>query len=185
MYKHVFIEGNHLKQALEFDLRILQLSSGQFSAELIISDWKTNYKIWKIHFLNFFIILFRHWQEKCEGRSPYIHASKKKKKFSSSLACARFDIFTAVKFQVRVFWVLTSLNDVVTASILVLRNIGILSQHYTASEPRISGHEACPVFRYVNLTRVSHKSCHGNKLSLHVMNYFCFGMTITVTVSGV
>jgi hypothetical protein len=38
MYKHVFIEGNHLKQALEFDLRILQLSSGQFSAELIISD---------------------------------------------------------------------------------------------------------------------------------------------------
>jgi len=43
---------------------------------------------------------------------------------------ARFEVFMAIKIQVELFWVVTWCS-------VVVGNVGILSQHYTASQPRI------------------------------------------------
>jgi hypothetical protein len=49
-----------------------------------------------------------------------------------------FPVFTAVKIEVEVFWVVTpcSSNDPEDGGSKVLRNVDILPQHYTASQPR-------------------------------------------------
>jgi hypothetical protein len=54
---------------------------------------------------------------------------------------ARFEMFSAMKIKFYAFWVVTTCSVVVgiepeDGSTKVLRNIGILSQHYIASQPR-------------------------------------------------
>jgi hypothetical protein len=60
----------------------------------------------------------------------------------------RVEVFTAVKIQVEVFWVLKPCSVVLgyqlqlhheDAGSMDLRDVGILPQHYTASEPRRHG----------------------------------------------
>jgi hypothetical protein len=74
---------------------------------------------------------------------------------------ARFEVFTAVKIHVKVFWVLTPRSAVVgyqpfgghcflhlqveIGGSMVLRNAGILPQHYTASKSRRPRRES-PLF---------------------------------------
>jgi hypothetical protein len=63
----------------------------------------------------------------------------------------KFEIFTAVKIQVKVFWVVMPCSIVVgyqcfrpcclnlqgdVGGIMVLKNVGILPQHYMVSQPR-------------------------------------------------
>jgi len=49
-----------------------------------------------------------------------------------------FEAFTVVMFQVEVFWVVTQCSK--DGGTIVLWNIGILSNHYTASYPRTLWH---------------------------------------------
>jgi hypothetical protein len=48
---------------------------------------------------------------------------------------ARFDVFTALKIQVEVFWIATPFSVVGCSTIL--RNVGILPQQNTLSQTRI------------------------------------------------
>jgi hypothetical protein len=69
---------------------------------------------------------------------------------------ARFEVFTAVKIHLEVFWVVSSSGVVVgyqrfrgprCLHIQVLRKFVILSHHYTASQPRRPRLEKLPAFR--------------------------------------
>jgi hypothetical protein len=75
--------------------------------------------------------------------------------FSSTVAyasiyyfVAKFEVFTAVKTQVEVFWVVTLCSVSIftlqreDGGSMVLRNVDILPHHYTASQPRRPRH-AC------------------------------------------
>jgi hypothetical protein len=53
---------------------------------------------------------------------------------------ARFEVFRAVKIQDEVLCVVTPCSDVED-----LRNVGILPQHYTASQPRSESLDECDV----------------------------------------
>jgi hypothetical protein len=45
-----------------------------------------------------------------------------------------FEMFTAVKIHVEVFWFVTPQSE--DGGSKLLRNVGIIPQHYTASQPR-------------------------------------------------
>jgi hypothetical protein len=55
---------------------------------------------------------------------------------------ARFDVFTAVRIKFEVFWIVAPCSVMVgehraeDGGKMVLRNVGILPQHYTASQPK-------------------------------------------------
>jgi hypothetical protein len=52
----------------------------------------------------------------------------------------RFEVFTVVKIQVKVFWIMTPCSVLVGYSegegTMDLGNVGIIPQHYTVSQPR-------------------------------------------------
>jgi hypothetical protein len=64
------------------------------------------------------------------------------------MIAVKFEVFTTVKIQVEIFWVVTRCGHVVEYKLIgrpccledesnkVLRNVGTLPQHYTASQPR-------------------------------------------------
>jgi hypothetical protein len=62
----------------------------------------------------------------------------------TSLADAKFEVFTAVRFQVMVFWVVTPCIDVLRylhlhgedGGSMVFQSTGLLPHHYMVSQPR-------------------------------------------------
>jgi hypothetical protein len=88
------------------------------------------------------VVSFTPWPLYLQGKSPGTHwiggwvGPRAVLYIIIIIIIASFEAFTAMIFLVEVFWLVTPCSVVVGGGIMDLRNVGILPQHYTASQTR-------------------------------------------------